>query len=120
MTKLGIDPKEEKRQQEAQEKLERERKLRINDLKKILSTPEGRRTIWNELSRAKTFADCFSTNSLEMAKFCGQRLVGLSLLADIMEARSEAFYQMYTEEMSKKKSEEKEGQTKQEEENVRD
>jgi hypothetical protein len=103
-----LDPAEVEKQEEAAALYKREQRLRIGDLRKVLSIPEGRRLIWSELSRAKIFADFFSLNSLEMAKFCGERSVGLKLLADVMEAKPEAFYQMYTEASSKEKAAKKE------------
>jgi len=115
---IFLDPEQVKKQKEDEEKYQREKKLRISDLRKILNTPEGRRMVWNELERAKVFADFFSTNALEMARFCGERKVGLSLLADIMEAKPEAFYSMYLEETSKTKSEEKQEEINKKEENA--
>lgn len=115
---FGLDEKEVKKQKEAQQKFDREKKLRINDLRKVLSTPEGRRTIWNELSRAKVFAPSFSLDSIQMAKNEGERSIGIALLADVMEAKAEAFYTMYTEAMSKKKSEERQEEVKEEDKYV--
>jgi hypothetical protein len=108
--KIYIDPKELAKQDELEAKFQRERKLKINDLKKILSTPEGRRAIWNELCRAKVFASSFSLNSVQMAYNEGERSVGIALLADVMEANAPAFYQMFTEANSKEKAAKKEEQ----------
>jgi len=98
----------EKKNKADQEKDKREHDQRISDLRKILSTPEGRRGIWNELSRAKIFIDFFSLNSFEVARFLGQRSIGLGLLADLMEAKPASFYQMYCEAISKEKGAKKE------------
>lgn len=109
---IFLDPDIVKKQKEAEEKYQREKKLRISDLRKVLSTPEGRRTIWNELVRAKVFAPSFSLNSIQMGFNEGERAVGIALLTDLMEAKPEAFYQMWSEnyanEQSTKKQEEQE------------
>jgi len=107
-----LNPADVKKQEEAEEKYQRERKLRINDLRKILSTPEGRRTIWNELCRAKVFAASFSLNSVQMGYNEGERSVGIALLADVMEASSSAFYQMYTDAHAKEKAAKKQEEQK--------
>jgi hypothetical protein len=99
-----LDPKDVKKQEEAEAKFNRERKLRISDLRKILSTPEGRRFVWNELSRTKVFAPSFSLNSSQTSYNEGERSVGIALLADVMEAKPEAFYQSYCKANSKEKA----------------
>ena len=99
-----LDPSEVKKAKEAEDKVVREHKLKINDLRKILSTPEGRRAVWNLLSEAKVFAPSFSLNSVQTAYNEGQRSSGIALLANVMEARPESFYQMFTEANSKDKA----------------
>ncbi len=108
MTESFYNKNEQDRQRKIQERYDRNKKLRISDLRKVLSIPEGRRTIWSILTKAKVFADAFSPNALEMAKNEGERSVGINLLSDILEAESKSFYQMYAEEMSRIKAEKKE------------
>lgn len=100
---FGISPEELKAAKEAEDKAIRERRLVISDLRKLLSTPEGRRFTWAELSRAKVFAPSFSLNQAQTNYNEGQRSVGIALLEDIMEAKPEAFYQMFVEAKSKEK-----------------
>ena len=103
---FGIDPKDLKKQEESEAKVNRDEKLRLNDMRKVLSTPEGRRQYWHLLSKSGVFTASFSLNSVQTAYNEGMRSVGITVLAEIMTAKPEAFYAMYTEEMSKKKSEE--------------
>lgn len=112
---LFLDKEEVKRQKEILEQFARDKKLRINDIKKVLSIPEGRRFIWEELKRTKVFAPSYSNNSNQTAFNEGERSIGIAILADVMEARPDAFYQMFTEARSKeqaaKKQEEQDGGT---------
>lgn len=102
-----LDQREVRKQKEAEQKFERERKLRISDLRKILSTPEGRRFVWSELCRTKVFAPSFSLNSAQTSFNEGERSIGIALLADVMEAKPESFYQSYCEDNSKEKAAQK-------------
>ena len=53
-------------------------------LRLVMSQPNGRAWVWDQLVRTSVFASCFSTRALEMAFNEGKRNVGLQLLADIM------------------------------------
>ena len=99
-----LDPEEVKKQKEANEKSQRENRLRINDMRKILSLPEGRRYIWSELERCKVFAPSFTTNSLLLGFNEGQRSIGIALLSDVELAKPGSYSQMFTEAMSKRNS----------------
>jgi hypothetical protein len=101
---FGLDKDELKKQADEKANFEREEKLRISDMRKVLSIPEGRRTVWKMLERCKVFADSFSLNSIEMAKIGGQRSIGISLLSDIELAKPGIVMQMMSEAMSRENS----------------
>jgi len=102
------DEEAQKKQAEIQ-KLEEQKKLRaINDLRQILKTPEGRRFVWLQLERAGVFRASFTLNTAQTNFNEGARSVGLFLLADLMEAAPQVFYQMQRESASEAKSKQKE------------
>jgi len=78
----------------------RERLKDIDDLRKILKTPEGRRYFWRQLGRCGIFHNSFSLNSNQTAFSEGQRNVGLSLLIEINETDITAFAKMQNEYLS--------------------
>lgn len=69
---------------------EREKSAKLLDLANqsvvvsLMSTPDGRRYIWDKLELAHIFSTTFSTDALQMAFNEGQRNQGLQLLADII------------------------------------
>lgn len=76
---------------------ERDKKLRereLNDIRKLLQMPEGRRLLWRIMSMSETF---IATNT-------DKRVVGLMLFADIMAAKPEMFIQMSRENASEQES----------------
>jgi len=81
----------------------------INDIRKILKMPEGRRLFWRLLSEAGVFRASFSLNSMQTSFNEGKRDNGLQLLAEMHEAEPMAYSQMlrehYSEAKSKKKQE---------------
>lgn len=102
---MDTDSEIENRRIEVEE--ERLRKRALNDLRKILGIPEGRRFIWGELSDAGIFRGSFSANASQTAFSEGQRDRGLSLLARVNEADQNAFARMqseYLSELSKNKT----------------
>src|SRR3954469_23266490 len=68
-----------------------------SDLRKVLSSAEGRRVVWRVLGEAKVFHGCFSLNGLEMAKNEGKRDLGLFILNDLLKSHPDAFAQMQRE-----------------------
>ena len=113
---IFLDPIEVKKQKEAEDKFKRDKKLKISDLRQVLSTPEGRRTIWRIIEDAKVMAEGFSLNALEMAKWQGERYIGIRLLSDVEISKPGVFYQMFCEAKAKsnessKKEEETNGHT---------
>lgn len=96
----AADETQVKRSAEA-DKFQRDQELR--DMKTILEYPFGRRLVWRYLGLAGVFKLSFTGNS-ETFFNEGQRNIGLKLLADVMEAKPDA-YQIMAEEA--KKEEEK-------------
>lgn len=91
---------------------DRRRKQReINDLRRLLKTPEGRRFIWKIISSCGIFRSSFTMNSNQTAFREGQREIGLNILNDVNEADSGAFAQMQQEYVSdiNSKNESKQG-----------
>lgn len=68
----------------------------LNDLCVVLATREGRRHTWRQLSDCGVFRSSFTGNSTTFFNE-GRRDVGLRLLADVMEARPDAFLLMQQE-----------------------
>ena len=93
-----------KKQQERDKKRIERRK---NDLRKILSIPEGRRFYWELLTKAGVFRTSFTGTSTTYFNE-GKREIGLQLLAELMEVKPEAFTQMQREYKSLQKEENKE------------
>lgn len=99
---------------------EKERQLehlkRITDLRKILSIPEGRRFVWEQLTRAGIFSASFAISETpgegrRLTDFKeGQRDMGIQLLSDVNEANPGAFAQMQAEHVSAQKSKKKKEQ----------
>lgn len=59
------------------------------DLRRVLSTVEGRRVFWRVLQEARIFHSCFDTNALEMAKKEGRRDLGLFIIEDLTDANAD-------------------------------
>ncbi len=76
----------------------------INDIKKILKTPEGRRFIWRIWSECRIFQNPYHPNNSQHCMNSGRMGVGLDLLADVNEADGSAFAQMQNEYVSALKS----------------
>jgi hypothetical protein len=99
----------EKRKPETPEqRAKRLRDRELNDLRVILSTPEGRRLIWRILSEARIFHDGYTHGDAGYGTTynCGRRSIGVWTLAEVMEAKPEAFMQMQREYNSEAKREE--------------
>lgn len=67
-----------------------------NDLRWVMSMPQGRRFLWRILEGCGIYKSSF-TGSSETFFLEGQRNVGLKLLAEIMEADSESYMLMQRE-----------------------
>ena len=98
----------------------REYQQELNDLRKVLSMPEGRRFVWyllNDLTGIHY--PSFSQNSMAMAANEGARTVGLKILTRINDADITFFAKMQQEYLSdlnsKKEIKKKEVEAKKEE-----
>lgn len=87
-----MDPEERQKKLEERSKQEREREL--NDIRKVLALPEGRRLLWRIMSAAETF----------LASTTDKRIIGLMLFNDIMKVAPEVFLQMQREYKSEQES----------------
>ena len=99
----------EKRKSETPEQREkRKRDRQLNDLRVILSTPEGRRFVWRVLAEGKMFVDGYvpGDQGYGTTRNAGRHLVGIWAMAEIMEAKPEAFMQMQRENASEATREE--------------
>lgn len=95
---LGIENVEQK---ETDAKRERQRQRSINDLRKVLSFPEGRRYIWRLWGLTGVFRSSYTPKDANMTSFReGQRDVGLAMLQDINDASPTALAQMRSEYLS--------------------
>lgn len=100
----SLDEKEiEKRKQLALDKRRRTRDRELEDIKKVLSTPEGRRFIWRLMGESGVFRSSF-TGPAERTYFNeGQRDIGLLILKEVNNAKPSAFAQMQNESLSEAK-----------------
>lgn len=80
-------------EKKSEQKLKQEREQELNDLRVLLNTPEGKRFIWRYISKCGVFKTSFTGNSTTFY-LEGARNIGLSLLAEVMEARPEAYLEM--------------------------
>lgn len=88
------------------DKDKRKKERNLNDIRKILSTPEGRRFYWRLLSNAGCFLQSF-TGEVNTTIFNeGRRSVGLNFLNDALEAKPSSYSQMQDEYQSELKMEE--------------
>jgi len=98
----------ESRKETLEQKAKRLRDRELNDIKLILSSPEGRRFLWRVLSEAQVFRDGYVHGDAGFGTTynSGRRGIGLWALAEIMEAKPDAFMQMQREHASEAKREE--------------
>ena len=92
-----------KKVDEEKSKIERDRLRHLNDIRKVVSLPEGRRIYYYVLEKAGVFRSSFTGNSTTFFNE-GARNVGLIMLGDLMEAKPDALNQMMRENYSEIKS----------------
>ena len=108
---LKIEADAEKLNEAAKKEAKRIYDRRIDDLRWVLSKPQGRRYIWWLFGECGTFrspAIPKDTNSTYIN--IGKGDIGLALLADIQNVGSNAYYQMREECLSELGSKKKEKQ----------
>ena len=100
---------ENKQQKETDAKRERRHARDVNDLRKILAIPEGRRYIWRLWGLTGVFRSSYAPKDANMTSFReGQRDVGLAMLQDINDASPTALSQMRSEYLSELNADKKE------------
>jgi hypothetical protein len=72
------------------------RELELEDLKGILATPQGRRFVWRLLEEARVFNSVWHNSAL-IHYNAGKQDFGHLILADVMEASSDALTLMMRE-----------------------
>ena len=92
----------EKKKKEKKDILMREREREISDVKKVLSSAEGRRFIWKLMSEAGVFRTSFTGNS-ETFFNEGKRSMGLLILSEVNLANMGIFSQMQVESVNEQK-----------------
>ncbi|TSA28590.1 hypothetical protein D4R71_00360 [bacterium] len=94
----------EERRKKLTEAQRRVRQKEIDDVRKILKTPEGRRDYWRRMGKCGILRSSFTPNSNQTAFNEGKREIGLDILIDINEADCSAFARMQNEYVSALKS----------------
>jgi hypothetical protein len=83
------------REQRREERVVRRGQLEL--ISKMMSMPSGRDYFFDLLARCHIYHPSFAANALVMAYAEGERNIGLTLQADIMEANPDAFLLMLKE-----------------------
>lgn len=86
-----------KRSQDEATRLRQAEQLETNDVKWLMSQPQGRRIVKRTLERAGVHRLSFNTNSMQMAFNEGMRNEGLRLTATLMAACPELYTTMLKE-----------------------
>jgi len=107
MINVDLKKREEERK-EAQLLLdEKNRKLK-EDLNKILTLPEGRRFIWDLISKRCQIHETVFNKDEHTMYFCeGQRSIGLNLLKRVLDLKPSYAMKMASEDASAKNSKKK-------------
>ena len=96
-----FDPTDLAAQERAAARLAEEERLAVerarNELRWVMSTKQGRRFIYRQLSGAGIWKSSFDTDALRMAFAEGSRNGGLQLLSEIMETCPDRYTEMLTE-----------------------
>jgi hypothetical protein len=70
------------------------RREELDDIKSVAGTRSGRRFLWRLLAMANVFSESFNPDPYTTAYNEGRRIVGLTVLNDLMEAAPEKFISM--------------------------
>jgi hypothetical protein len=106
MSEIELQSEESKKQRkEAEDKAQRLRDRELNDIRKVLEFPEGRRLLWRVMSEARMFHISFVPGCPDQTDFNeGQRRVGNWLYNQIFRANPSAFQKMQREDLSEQNS----------------
>lgn len=102
LTRNAGDPEQVKKAKQTEKRI---REQELNDLRWILSQPQGRRHVWRLLEFCGVFKNSFTGNSTTFYNE-GMRNVGTKQLADLMEANPRAFLEMMEENIKEKEKQE--------------
>jgi hypothetical protein len=97
---MAFDPFEDSKQKELQEKRKRKREQELEDLKKVLKTPEGERVLWRIIKKTKFLDSSWTGNSTTFFNE-GMREVGRILLAEITEAAPDQLGKFFEQALKK-------------------
>jgi hypothetical protein len=82
---------------EAEKKVRLVRDRELNDIRHILSSPQGRRFLWRYLSACGVYKISFDHSGSITSFNEGMRNIGLKLLSDVTDASPEAYIEMMKE-----------------------
>lgn len=88
---------DESQVKEAEKKVKRTREHELDDIRKVLDTPAGRRVLWRYLSMCGVFKLSFNHSGAITSLNEGKRDIGLNIMGDITEANDEALIKMMRE-----------------------
>ena len=94
----------EEKNKESRKEYSRRRDREVDDLRKVLKMPEGRRFVYKMLCECGVFKASFSLNSMTTSFNEGKRDIGLALLAELDLAEPQVYSQMLKEHFSELKS----------------
>ena len=92
-----LDPEKLSAERKQYEKSIAERAKYLDDWREVLSTPQGRRIIWDLHGGMGFQRDLFNTDPLIMAANCGQHTLALAMAKDIEEALPGIMFKMQNE-----------------------
>ena len=75
----------------------KERKKWLQDIKWVLSTPQGRRLYWGLMARCKTFKDDYVADTNLSYFMKGRRTFGLGMREDVLDSDPNKYMQMIQE-----------------------
>lgn len=103
-----LDDSPDPRIEESAKEAKRRRQRELSDIRKVVSSPEGRRFVYRIWGMCGIFRNSFSLNSNQTAFNEGRRDVGLAILNDVNKADRTAFSKMQSEAWSDKPRQEAE------------
>lgn len=93
---LAIPTEEEQKKREDAAKREREKEL--EDIRFVLKSPEGRRVYYRLIDHCQPFKESYVVGMFDVtANNEGRRMVGNFLMAELLEADPERYFQMVRE-----------------------
>ena len=96
MSEPPVNAADEHAQAQAKRREKDKARQAQNDIREVMSRPEGRRVMWRILVKAGIYADCFTGNSTTFFNE-GKRSIGLQLMAELEAAAKDQFIDMWKE-----------------------